>query len=211
MKRILAPALLIVVFALLAGCGNNDRTRFVAQWKDPSFTGAPFKKIAVFAVIKDEALRRTAEDEFVKKLPVGTQGVAGYSIASADMSGDLEKIRAVVKQNGCDGVVLSRLAGKEERRTFVPGQTYYAPAPYGYYNGFGSYYSHTYNLVSTPGYTETEQVYRVETNVYNVADEKLVWTGLSESVDIGMARRLVDEVVGIAIKELKKQKLISEK
>jgi hypothetical protein len=33
----------------------------------------------------------------------------------------------------------------------------------------------------SPGYTEENKVYRVETNLYNVDSDKLAWSGLTET------------------------------
>jgi hypothetical protein len=54
-----------------------------------------------------------------------------------------------------------------------------APAPY--YGGWYGYYNMGYTYMSSPGYTTTDQVYKIESNLYDVTGDKLVWSGLTET------------------------------
>jgi hypothetical protein len=51
---------------------------------------------------------------------------------------------------------------------------------------------------------------RVETNFYlaTPADGELIWTGTSDSFNPKSAQKVIDEVVKLVVKELKKQNIL---
>jgi hypothetical protein len=54
----------------------------------------------------------------------------------------------------------------------------------------------------------SKQIVQVETKIYSLADEKLIWAGVSETSDPSGLRQLVDDVAEAATRDLKKQGLI---
>jgi hypothetical protein len=82
-----------------------------------------------------------------------------------------------VRSSGANLVMVSRLLGVNEVQTYVPGTVGYYPT--GYYG----YYAGGMAVVGTPGYYETDTEFELETNVFDVASEKLVWSGASQTVD----------------------------
>jgi hypothetical protein len=77
-------------------------------------------------------------------------------------------------------VIISRLVDRTKETTYVPG-TSYVPAPY--YGGFYSYYYSAYPAVYDPGYLVTSTIVQIETNLYDVKNDKLAWSAISEVVD----------------------------
>ena len=103
---------------------------------------------------------------------------------------DSAKRDAVVKSlidAGYDGVLVVSLLDIKEKTQYVPGQTYYQPAYYGgyggYYSGFYGYSYNTYGVVSTPGYyVEKKNVY-LETRLFDVKKDELLWATKSETLN----------------------------
>jgi hypothetical protein len=73
-----------------------------------------------------------------------------------------------------------------------PSSPHYTPGPsaYGWY---GDYYN-SYSVVHTPGYYVTTSHVELETNVYDFATGKLVWSGASKTMNYESA----NEVAGSA-------------
>ncbi len=75
---------------------------------------------------------------------------------------------------------------------------------YGYgYGGFYGFYGTTFATVHSPGYFETSTTLKLETNLYSVATNELVWTGQSETIDpdsIEDARTSVTKAVATKLK-----------
>ena len=51
----------------------------------------------------------------------------------------------------------------------------------GYYGSWHSYWSVGYTTVASPGYVTREEVFSLETNLWDVATGERVWTGLSQT------------------------------
>jgi hypothetical protein len=54
----------------------------------------------------------------------------------------------------------------------------------------------------------TERLFHMETQVYSLKDDKVVWGGISKTTDPKNARQLVEEVAKAVAKDLKKQGLV---
>jgi DNA-nicking Smr family endonuclease len=70
-----------------------------------------------------------------------------------------------------------RLADVEKETSYVPGTTT------GYYGGYGRYYGYGAGMYSSPGYYTTDKNYFVETMVYSVNPNKLLWSGTTKTVN----------------------------
>ena len=179
--------------ATLASCGTS--TRFTDMWKDPEVTTLNFQKVAVVAVTADQSMRRVAEDELVATMKAKKKdAVASYTLIDPAMAKDVEATKARIKESGCDGAVTMRVVGVDEKTTYVPGSyvttTAYPPP----YYSFGGYYGYAMPTVYEPGYNMTSRYVMVETNIYRLSDDKLVWSGRSETVDPSSAGDIVRSI-----------------
>jgi len=167
-----APAL-----AALGAC--SAPTQLTSDWADPAQSGATYKKIVVVGITPKAAGRRAYEDAFVAELQSrGIEAIPSYTFGG---TGQIDKDAAMAKRKeiGADGVLVTRLVDKEIVQNYYPPT--YASVPSAYYGGWYGYYSTGYSYMYSPGYVEENKVYRVETNLYNVNNDKLAWSGLTET------------------------------
>ncbi len=186
-KIVLAVGLIAVV-----ACGG---TKLSGTWQDPNMAGVPFKKVIVLTLAKDKIMRRVAEDEFVNSLPKNTQGVQSYNLIPDDELKDEAKVRARLEKANFDGAAVLRLVGTDNQVTYNPGTIMYS---------FWGYYGYASPFVYDTSYVTSEQVVRVETAVYSMATEKLIWSGVSESMNPSSAKSVVDDVVRVVVTDLKR-------
>ena len=151
------------------------------------------KKILVIALVRDEATRRLAEDELSAQFRgrgISSYGYLGPLPAQIEKEPFVERLRG----DGFDALMVMRLVDITKEQTYVPVSypTYYA-------NPFG-YYGYAYPLYADPGYVRTDMSYRVETNFYSVEREKLVWSGVTTSLNPGDLTVTLAEITH-AIKE----------
>ena len=59
----------LVALAALIGLTGCSGTRLTDIWRDPGYTGGPFRQVAVFVLGTDPVVRKLVEDEFVRRLP----------------------------------------------------------------------------------------------------------------------------------------------
>jgi hypothetical protein len=160
-----------------------------------------FGKVLVLVIAPHES-----QMQFGEALLVGlmkrTQGVSAHAMMPKDDARDEQKMRAFMAKEGFDGAVTMRLLGAGQENTAQAG--YYGPA----YVGFWGYYSYAWPLVTDIGYVHTERVYHMETQVYSMKDDKLVWYGITKTTNPKNAKQLVEEVAKEVAKDLRKQGFI---
>jgi hypothetical protein len=183
-----------IVF-LLSGCAT---TTFKSTWADPAAGPIRFDKTLVVFMSSEEAVRRSSEDRLVQY--IGPERSApSYTLLSSAEIQDKEKAKEKVRAAGFDGVVVMRTIGKREQVTYVPPS---------YYHDYWGYNSMGWGAAYDPGYLSTDTTVSVETNIYSLADEKLIWSGLSETFDPGNTPNMVDEIAKAAAEELERRGLI---
>ena len=190
----------LVCLAVLAACAPT--TEVLNSWADPSAGQVRFKKMLNVCACKDEAMRRTVEDQLTKRI---TGSTPSYTVLSETDLQDRESAKAKVKAGGYDGAVVMVLVSVDRTQTYVPGSAYAVPAPYtSMYGGWGYGWSTYYD----PGYVDTDQLVDFNTNVYRVQDEKLIWASRTQTTDPTSVGSMVDEIISANISEMKKQKVL---
>jgi len=190
-------SILIALF-LLSSCATTTTTNV---WRDQAYDG-PVKKILVMGISQKKGMQRFFEDEFVRQLRErGTDGVAGYTILPYDEKMDKDFIAAKARELGADTVLVARPLNRKTERSYVPGQVYAVP---GYYSRWGSYYGHAYS----PGYVVEDEYVYIETNLYDVANEKLIWAAESETIILAADQELIKSFISTMVAQLASDKLI---
>jgi hypothetical protein len=95
-----------------------------------------------------------------------------------------DQLLSQIKKTGADAILTVSLIKKESETRYVPGSAGYAPMPgFRWYGGFYSYYNYWYPYLYNPGYYTTDKTYFMETNLYDVNTEQLIWSAQSETVN----------------------------
>ncbi len=201
----LFAALLCVV---AVSCGTSSS--LVQRWSDTSFEGQPGQKMIIIALAKSERSQKTWEGAFANVLrQVKVQPIAGSTVLPAMQSADEATLKQAVRETGADLAAVTRLISVDKETTYVPGSAYYTPAPA--YYGFYGYYSSSYAMVSTPGYYQEDKVYSVETNVYDVRTEKLVWSGVTETINPETGQDAAMSIAGTIVDDMIASKVFKTK
>jgi hypothetical protein len=194
---------MVLVGMVLIGVGSCASTEFKSTWKDPEAGPVELqgKRLAAFAVTKDEAMARGAEDAMVSALAKqGVKVIPGYQLLPAGEAADKDKLRETLKAANVDGAVVMRVVGSRQEVNYVPtGPTY---------GSFYGYWDYGWSAVGSPGYLTTDRIVSVETLVYSVPRNKLIWAGVSETFEPGKVDKVTKEIVEKATKEMKKDGLI---
>jgi hypothetical protein len=133
------------------------------------------------------------------------KGVASYSVVSDEIVQDRHKAKAAIQSSGAAGVVVLRVSARDQEISSTPGAMYLSP----YYDGFYvGYYPYGWGMAYDPGYRRGETVVYVETLVYDLRQDKLLWAGESEALRPPQADAFVRERAGDAAKQLRRQGLV---
>lgn len=206
--RVLSAALGATCLGLLSSCGS---TKMVSTWADPEYTAGKMGKTLVIGVSNNVTRRRQFEDQFAEQLgKKDVEGHTSYKIVPDAANISEETLGPYVVDHGITHVLVTRLVSREKVETYVPPtvSTTYMPSYPSYYHGYYSYYHASYATVVSPGYSyETEYVH-LETNVYEVASEKLVWSGLTETEVGSQANSRIAELIQVIMHQMSKNKLL---
>jgi hypothetical protein len=192
---------IVAVALLLSACAT---TQIINQWSDPGYTSASFKRIMVIGVSKQDSLRRTFEDEFVVQLKaLGIDAVPSYLLVPEAGEVEESRLKQAVKQAGADAVIISRLVRVERKAQMTPGR--YGPFP-----GFGFYrwYSSAWVGFYEPPRLDFYDIYISETSLYDVMNDRLVWSGVAKTTDIGDIQKEIKEYVQTVIEALTERNLL---
>ena len=202
--RALIPAVLLAATLVSV----SAKTRFESVWKSPeaatvSFAGA---KVAALVIDKDDSLRMAGEEALVRELNArGMQGVASYRMVPKEELLDADRARPWYEKAAVQGVVALRVVNDDRRKTYVPS-TWTS----NYYTSLWGYYGYGWGATYTPGYTRDERILSLETLVFSVPKNALLWAGLSVTENPKEGAKVVAEVVKEAVNEMRKQGLVKK-
>jgi hypothetical protein len=203
MKRCIGIFGLIGMILYFVSCGTQ--TKPLHTWKDSSYTGGYLTSVMVVAISDKLADRTMFEDLFAKAFDKnGVKAVSAIAIAPGKTEIDKETIKAEAKKRGIEAVFVTHLMGVKEK-------TVYHPPPVGahpYYGSFSSYYPSVYSYTHYPGYYTQHELVRLESNLYEVATEKLIWSFQSETINPKNIKDGVDSLGKVVISDLRKNSLL---
>lgn len=204
MRRTLL-SLLAVLASVLSGCAA---TTFEATWKAPD--AGPYqlggRKLVAIA-LAEKSVRLASEDAMVSKMrEFGSEGTQSYLIL--DLDAPKEELKQKVQAEGFEAAVVMKILKEEkEVRSTNTGMYYGVGGPYrgGFYG-----YGWGWGVYSAPEITTDSLIY-VETLVYDVSGDRLVWAGRSKTTNPSKIDKFVGEVADQAIKEMKKSGFLESK
>jgi hypothetical protein len=203
MSQMLRTITLTITVLCLAAC---ETTTFTSTWKDP---GTPAidpvgKTVAAVFVSNDESKRRSGEQLLAADLSAqGARGIPAYTVLPDEGRQDGDKARAALKAAGCTGAVIMRVVGRDQQINYTPGTT--MPV---YYGGFGPYWGYGWGAAYTPPTVTTDTIVSVETLVYSLSTDKLLWASTSRTTNPDTLNQLISEVASATVKEMQKQGLL---
>jgi hypothetical protein len=195
--------------AIVLGCAA---TSFVSSWKAPDAAPLQLRGAKVVAVVMDtsEASRRVAEDRMARELTErGAVGIPMYKILPDTSPESEAAARDALEGQNIAGLVVMRPIGTDQEIVVTPGM-YTGPrygAYWGGYYGFG--WAEPWGMEPTSGAeVRINQVVWVETLIYSLRQNKLVWAGQSRTTNPATVDELVTELADETAAELEKMGLI---
>ena len=178
-----------IFFAILILASGCSSTSILNSWKAPDATlsSEQYKKVLVVVMAKDENARKTAEDKIVSNYKALQPSYPVFTLKG--LGQDTLKVKNMVKEQGYDAIIVMRLITVKAKSTYVAGTHNQA------YQKNGIYYFGDYLNSSTYA---TDMQFIVSTNVWSLKDEKLLWSGVTESTD----PKKIDKLVNTVAKEV---------
>ena len=185
---------------VLAGCAT---TSFISTWKNPEVP--PLGKVKGQTIVaavaaEDEYIRHDAEDTLAAELTKrGNKGVPSYTLLPPGLK-DEALAKAAFEKAGAAGVVVMRPLAAEQELS-VSASVYTGP----YYGGFwGGYWGYGWGYPYSASTVQTDTVIIVETLVYSLKHNKLIWSGRSKTTNPSKVASFIKELVSSAAWEMDK-------
>jgi hypothetical protein len=184
---------------LAAGCSS---TSTINSWRAPGETLTPgqYKKVLVVVLAKNEQARKVAEDQIASKHKAVNVSYPVFTLKQ--LGEDTLKAKNMIKEQGYDALIVMRLITTKAKSTYVAGTYNQA------YQKNGIYYFGDY--LNSSSYA-TDVLYIVATNVWSLKNEKLLWSGVTESEDPKKLDKVVNEVAKEIVAKMKEDGFIPAK
>jgi hypothetical protein len=196
--------------ASLAGCtllllGSCSTTAKLGDtWRDPQVRDFTAAKTVVVVMSGETNYRRVAEEAIVHKLGSGRSGTS-YAFLDAAALAEPKQAAEIARGRGFDSALVVRVLGGEEKKARVPGS--YTPE---YVTFSGQSYSNAYLWPASDieGEAHLKQTFLMESNLFALGDDKLVWSGVVEICNPDSSRELAQLNAEAVLSELRAQKLL---
>ncbi len=197
--------LLALATLLATGCAA---TKVKETWKRPGFTGK-IQKVYLIGVTRNDKLRKVFEETLARQLRAqGVTGIPSYPDLVISGNIDRETLRAKLRAQGTDAVLVARMAGKEQRTAaYSAGESGYGlgTAP------INAYYDEYYNesvavavgvIASGPAVVNDFNVVSIKANLFDTETAQVIWSALTETTagDDNREQRLREFAEALVVK-----------
>lgn len=214
MKKLFIIALAILPVFFTA-CSSG--TRITSSWRSPDApsSAAAFKKVMVVAVLSDQnrGLQQAMETQLVNELlSKGIAAASSYQTYGPGSFKNENQAKRQLRNSGADAIMTIVLLDKTKEKNYVPGNVTYEPWGWGpYYGHFWGYYRYYYGRIYTPGYYTTNTSYFWESNLYDLRNDKLIYSVQTESFDPSSAISLSKDYSHKIVDNMMKQGVLLNK
>ena len=203
--------ILLSAFVILQSCGSSST--ITGSYLNMAMEPRTYDRAFVMAITENTVARNEVENAFVARaVAAGMTAVRSIDVFPVSFKektvAGKEVLDGVIKKSGADIVVTMALVDEKHESRYVGGSTAYNPMAYGYYGGYYPYYSTRGAYMYNPGYYTEEKVYFFETNLYDVASEKLIWSAQSKTVNPTNLKSFAKEHTDALIYKMRKDGLV---
>ncbi len=201
----------IITTVLLFSCST---TKITSSWKAEDHAAKQYYNIMVWGILteKDSTLRKQIETHLVNDLiEKGYHTVSSIEVYRSKAYKKLTKKEIVdeFKETGVDAIITLVLLNRQKEELFVPPSI--SSNPVASFDDINKYYSSVFDKIYTPGYYFSSTNYYWESNLFEVKEDKLVYSVQTKSFDPSNTEILAHENGTMIIKDMIRKKVIISK
>jgi hypothetical protein len=168
-----------LIFAAQVACSGTQTT---ATWSNENIS-PQIEKVAVLSVMGRLSATQSYENEIVARMQKeGVNAIAAHRlIPPTRKQVKVDQMIRKLYAEGVDVVMVVSVSDVARSRSYIPGSSYVQPRTY--YNRFGDYYVHSYRRVYSPGYIRRSTTVYLESTLYQLENQQMIWTSESKSTD----------------------------
>jgi len=203
-----------LALALMLGSSNLmlwAQAKYVTSWKNPEAQPANWKGKKVLALVRtlQTKARLAAEQAMVHELHLlGIDALQAMSLVPPEAEKNRELARKFLTEAGIAGVVVMQVIEVKEEILFGGGQTSSLTPSYAtFYSAWETGWS---AVPFGPAAASRKAMLVVETLIYSIDQDRLIWRGTSETTDPQRVDEIMRELMGATGKELRKAGLTGQ-
>ncbi|MBL7921995.1 MAG: hypothetical protein JNJ40_16895 [Bacteroidia bacterium] len=207
-------ALLFITLVLLSSC--TPTTQITGSWKNPKQTSTDIQSVFIAALTGNIVVKSTLENNISEAL--NKENIASIKSVDEFPPGLLkdsipkEVIMDKIKKKNHQAILTISLLKKKTESRYIRGSTAYAPmSRFGYYDNFYGYYSYWSPYAYSPGYYVNDDVYYLETNLYNSKTEALIWSAQSKTYSYDGLSSFSKTFAKVIVKKMKEDGIVISK
>jgi hypothetical protein len=190
---------------LIAGCASSELADI---WSDSSFQSPLLNKMLVISISKNSAHRRIWEEAFCYELAKHNVSATPLYRLFPDTVPDTNQIIQIVRSNGFDGVLVTRILPSEMKTQYVE-ENVTREREFRYsrrYNSFMIYYRD----IGQSGNVDSQKVDIRTIDVWATKNEgRMIWSATSKTPEPNSIQEVRPEIVKLVMSELTKQRMIA--
>lgn len=183
--RYVLIALVFAASSAFLGCVSTTSHKGVTLenvWTDSVHLGQPKDNILVVVLAARHQARIDLEYQLASEFESrGIGAIASVDGMPPDIQLDKEAFADYFGHKGIDAVLVTGLVSADTTEGYTPGTSYSLPITY--FDTFHGYYVAVYAEHRNPEYWTTHSHFVLESNLYDVASEKLIWQRISKPVN----------------------------
>ncbi len=206
----------LMITALMLGACSTAKEPTSVWVNKEKIEGKSFSNIFIVVMTADVRARVRLESDLAAEVVArGLKAVKSLDVLPVSIKDpktpSKEEVVSKVKESGCDAVFVASLLKKEESVRHTSATSTYTVLPYYSYTGtYYGYYSNWYPTVSTPGYYSHDKSYFMQSNLYDVASEEIMWSAQSKVFSPGSLEAFSKSYISTLIKQLEKEALLKK-
>lgn len=200
-----------LVIMVLSACGPSQK--ITNSWISPDAAkNAPYDSIFVIVLSQDKETSYSVEDQLAGVIASrGQRFVLSSSVFPPNLrisdNFSKEQMAQAIRKTGCKAVFMVALIDVQTVETYHPGVSF-SPYGYGYYSSYYGYYNHYYPQIYSPGYYSSNRTYTIETNFYDLEEDRHLWLIQSEASNPASLESWFDTYIRQLMEELENEGLI---
>lgn len=207
------PAIRVVsavalVFATAAAVPRAASIEFLSTWKAPDARPLNFagRKVAGVLITDDDGLRVSTEEALAREIGArGPVAIPAYRIIPREEVRNADAAKGWFSRAGVEGLIVLRIVKTETQKVYSS-----VVWSSGYYTTAWDYWGYGWANVYPIGSGRNQRAITVETLLYDLAEGKPIWAGVSQATDPKNVQTYMKELASEVVKRLQKDGLVKK-
>lgn len=191
-KGLLRVFILIAVFYLVS-CAKHTLT---TSWKSEAMSGVKLEDILIIGQSRHLTTRKIFESAFVEDLQAEQiKASPSFKVSEENVEPTREALLELIRKTEAKTVLVTRFVNRKKKTVI---QDTVGRTPSTYEEPYGAFFD-TPNPVSS----STKTYIYLESNIYDVASEQLLWSATARCKDPVMTRKYLSDITGLLVADMK--------